>query len=124
MLVLTAILPVDAQGQTSGADIVKDALKGVQEDQAIRERRQRETPVSGDQHRGRHDRRRDLEDPRVAILGADAREHEQSGPDGQEDGGLAAPRRDPTQLSQSVTMRSDLVLAQSAALTLSGTGQM
>ena len=34
MLVLTAILPVGAQGQTSGADIVKDALKGVQEDQA------------------------------------------------------------------------------------------
>ncbi len=97
---------------------------GMQEDQAVREGRQRETAVGGDEHHGRHDRGGDLEDPRVAVLGADARKHEQSGPDGQEDCGLAAPRSRPTQFSQSVTMRSDLVLAHSAALTLSGTGQM
>lgn len=42
MLVLTAILPAGAQGQTSGADIVKDALKGVQEDQARNSQRVKE----------------------------------------------------------------------------------
>ena len=93
----------------------------MQEDQPVRERRQRKPPVRRDEQDGRRDRGRDLEEPGVAVLRADARKDQQPGADGEKDRRLAPGRNGGAQLSQSVMTRTDFVAFQSAALILSGT---
>ena len=97
-------------------------MQACSEDQAVGERRQRKAPVRRDDQDGRRHGGRDLEDPGVAVLRTDARkQNEQRRPDGEEDAGSRRRGPVPAQLSQSVTMRSDLMACHSAALTLSGT---
>jgi hypothetical protein len=65
----------------------------VEQDEAVGEGRQRETPVRQNQDRQGDERGRDLQEPGEAVVNPDARQDEQRDPGPEQDGRLAPARR-------------------------------